>query len=1634
MGLNERYKIYFIIACVLYGCETSVAGQNSWTSQGPDLLVNTLLFQPQHLGDLYAGTVDGLYRSEDSGTNWHLVEGPLAGNNVLSMAATSERLYVGLNRGLYYSEDDGINWLLAKGPGNGILALAVASQQVYAGTFGRGVFTSADGGATWSTATGALSGAIVFSLRIAPQDNQTVYAGTASGLFVSQDAGVNWTVLGEALVGQSIRTIYVSDEDPGTIIIGTFGNGIWRSLDGGQTWLASNNGLDDLAIRALAVDPRSAALIYAATFTGGFFRSKDGGEQWTSINAGLPSANTRTIVVDPNQTERLLGGGPGLGIWTIDFAPEALLGLDRSLVDFGSVRVGQVAEQPLRISNLGGAPLEISELTLGRGSAFSIVDATQIIVAAGESRTVNVRYQPQIRLAARDTLRIYSNDAETPVIDMLLQGLGVEAEVRIVPERVDFGAIRMGVFSDTIIVVANAGNAPLNIENVFFEHTAFRVLSFDAGILPPGGISQIKIRFLPYQTGGLRGTLVILSDVPKQRRIERTFDGVGTAPELSGLPTDVDFGNVDLGRTRSIELAISNSGNTLLTIEQLELSGGSFRVNEILPLSLEPGEGGVLTVSFLPLQSGTKIDTLVLISDMPGLASRHVMTLRGSGGALALRPETPAAAGNGAAAMVLVDFNQDGFQDMALADSSAGQIQVWLNDGNGTFPVAGRTVYPSAVSTFQRWDQPIALSAAAVFGAAPDLIIADQIGRSISILANDGKGGFNDNRTDVFIGHALRAVEALDLDADGDTDIAVADGSAPSLTILFNNGQGSFNARISRAVDEGPSAIRGANLNADNHNDLVVANQLVGTVSVLLNDRSGGFVQRRDYAVGSEPVELVLVDYDADGDNDILSANQGSRDITLLENDGHGFFTLRQRLPTGMVPLGLSMSDLTADAFSDLTVAGASRPFVGFWENDGGNGFTSKDILSITAPVRQVEIVDMDGDGDNDLIALSNQIQIFLNEDTRRLDPPRPPTQVQAQDRPRDLGRSIEIQWQAPELDEQIGRTTEYRIFRAEQFNGTFTAIGAEPAGQRRFIDVEATLADTFYYFIRAGNASSASTPSDTVFAVSRPAPFFELELVDEPRLSVGDTLRLKAFITPADHAIAGLSLYLTFADSAMTLIPADSNEVGFVPFRLEPSLAHIVLLENRLQYGSTNKINVSLAGLPFVPGIEPVALGEVWFRTSKDTATVITIDDEPEANRRSAVVEAQTGEWIQPFIPEQPMQVIIKDFKVSGLVEFQARHAPFEDIQVTLSLLDLLGTQLISPLNDEDRLQPGIQYTLDSFGRFALAQIPRGKYQIFAKGPSHLQGQVIGDTISVGDSLGIDLRFAWAGSDSSSTTALPTGDADGDNRINLADFGLLIRYSNVDQLQSMLWPEAKRADFNGDGSVNLDDLFLIAQNFGRVGMRVRHLSAKAGGAWASWDSTSRELCLHNTEKIRGFAVRLRGVSEVQAGALWAHHPFEKFQWQDKGDTRIMAALADPNAWAGAGRLLVVEDVGVIPIEVEILDRGGDVQVLPIRHHKIEPLRAVLKANYPNPFNPETTILYTVGGHREDANVAVSLAIYDVLGQTVRQLVDARLQPGEYQAVWNGTNDSGQHLASGIYFYRLETGAFSQTRRLMLLR
>jgi hypothetical protein len=96
---------------------------------------------------------------------------------------------------------------------------------------------------------------------------------------------------------------------------------------------------------------------------------------------------------------------------------------------------------------------------------------------------------------------------------------------------------------------------------------------------------------------------------------------------------------------------------------------------------------------------------------------------------------------------------------------------------------------------------------------------------------------------------------------------------------------------------------------------------------------------------------------------------------------------------------------------------------------------------------------------------------------------------------------------------------------------------------------------------------------------------------------------------------------------------------------------------------------------------------------------------------------------------------------------------------------------------------------------------------------------------------------------------------------------------------------------------------------------------------------------------------------------------------------------------------------------------------------EVLPTKYALHQNYPNPFNPSTTIKYDL-----KAKTDVTLTIYNILGQKVRTLVQANQAAGFKNVVWDGLNDSGEQVSTGVYIYRIEAEDFVKSRKMVFMK
>ena len=110
-------------------------------------------------------------------------------------------------------------------------------------------------------------------------------------------------------------------------------------------------------------------------------------------------------------------------------------------------------------------------------------------------------------------------------------------------------------------------------------------------------------------------------------------------------------------------------------------------------------------------------------------------------------------------------------------------------------------------------------------------------------------------------------------------------------------------------------------------------------------------------------------------------------------------------------------------------------------------------------------------------------------------------------------------------------------------------------------------------------------------------------------------------------------------------------------------------------------------------------------------------------------------------------------------------------------------------------------------------------------------------------------------------------------------------------------------------------------------------------------------------------------------------------------------------------------------INDEMLDQNA------INRESEIPEKFALHQNFPNPFNPETTIQFDI----TEKNI-VTLQVFNLMGQLIRTLVSETKNPGFYSIKWDGRNDNGAYVSSGVYIYRIKAGNFLTQKKMIYMR
>ena len=312
------------------------------------------------------------------------------------------------------------------------------------------------------------------------------------------------------------------------------------------------------------------------------------------------------------------------------------------------------------------------------------------------------------------------------------------------------------------------------------------------------------------------------------------------------------------------------------------------------------------------------------------------MLNNGSGG---FNPGTMPVAANGSTpfSIKLGDVDGDGLLDAVTANFNDNTVSLLINNGAGGFNAG------TAFTVGGAGPNSVALGDVNGDGLL-DAVTANTNSDGVGVLLNNGSGGFSAGSGFTAGGDGPSSVALIDIDLDGRLDAVTANFSSNNVSVVRNDGAGGFSGGFQLAAvgGNGPIFIAVGDVNSDGLPDAVTANFSSNNVSVLINNGTGGLDAGTPYGVGGSPNSVALGDLNGDGNLDIVTANQSTNTISVLINNGDGHFTARTPVAVdGNTPSSVALGDVNGDGHLDAVTANNASDTITLLLNNGTGGFSA---------------------------------------------------------------------------------------------------------------------------------------------------------------------------------------------------------------------------------------------------------------------------------------------------------------------------------------------------------------------------------------------------------------------------------------------------------------------------------------------------------------------------------------------------------------------------------------------------------------------------------------------------------------------------------------------------------------------
>ena len=377
-----------------------------------------------------------------------------------------------------------------------------------------------------------------------------------------------------------------------------------------------------------------------------------------------------------------------------------------------------------------------------------------------------------------------------------------------------------------------------------------------------------------------------------------------------------------------------------------DLATGVVRVTNAHHANIAPGNYAVTVRAFGPGGTATKSFQLTVTdgtvcSGVPNFSNAANVSV-----------------GSNPLSVALGDFNNDGKQDIAVANANSTTVSIRLGDGLGGF--SGATEVPVNSG-------PVAVAVGDFNNdGKQDIAAANSFANTVSIRLGNGLGGFT-GTTEVAVGSLPVSVSDGDFNDDGKRDIAVANYTSGTVSIRLGDGSGLFTGTTNVSVGGSPNSVAIGDFNNDGKQDLATANDnFPGTVSIRIGDGLGGFSGTTNVSVDSNPVSVAVGDFNNDGKQDIVAANFNSDTISMRLGDGLGGFSGTTDVSVGFGPNSVGVGDFNNDGKQDFAAVNYKTGTVSIRLGDGLGSFSGTTEVGAGSAPSSVAIGDFNADGKQD--------------------------------------------------------------------------------------------------------------------------------------------------------------------------------------------------------------------------------------------------------------------------------------------------------------------------------------------------------------------------------------------------------------------------------------------------------------------------------------------------------------------------------------------------------------------------------------------------------------------------------------------------------------------------------------------